>query len=201
MRFRRHLIFSKNMRNHARDCQSSQKTSSACALVSTPSPLPYAPNPPTFRPTYFLVISNRFLSLQVTWEEKIGQPISRSPAKSPAGLLRRRGQFSTISPLSSPARGPQCFHFCMSRGSESMGGGFRVEGGEEPPTCIQLNMFAPWLVWISGLSGSLQTKGLPVPFPVKAHDRVVGQVPTRGRSRGYHTLMFLPLPLSLSSFL
>ena len=54
-----------------------------------------------------------------------------------------------------------------------------------------------WLVWLSGLSGSLQTKGLLVRFPVRAHDWVAGQVPRGGRMRGNHTLMFLFLSPSL----
>ena len=59
----------------------------------------------------------------------------------------------------------------------------------------------PWLVWLSGLSASLRTKGLPVQFPVRAHAWVAGQVPSRGHVRGNHTLMFLssfslPSPLS-----
>ena len=29
--------------------------------------------------------------------------------------------------------------------------------------------FEPWLVWLSGLSTSLQTKGLSVGFPIRAH--------------------------------
>ena len=37
-----------------------------------------------------------------------------------------------------------------------------------------------WLVWLSGLSASLQTKGSLVLFPVRAHAWVVGQVPTKG---------------------
>ena len=40
--------------------------------------------------------------------------------------------------------------------------------------------FPPWLVWLSGLSAGLQTKGLPVRFPVRAHAWVVGQVPGIG---------------------
>ena len=59
----------------------------------------------------------------------------------------------------------------------------------------------PWLVWLSGLSASLQTKGSPVQFPVRAHAWVLGWVPRGGCSRGNHTLMlpFLSpsLPLSL----
>ena len=35
---------------------------------------------------------------------------------------------------------------------------------------------APWLVWLSGLSTGLQTKGSQVGFPVRAHAWVVGQV-------------------------
>ena len=60
----------------------------------------------------------------------------------------------------------------------------------------------PWLVWLSGLSAGLQTKGLRVQFPVRAYAWVVGWVPGGGRMRGNHTLMFfslsfLPLFLSL----
>ena len=42
----------------------------------------------------------------------------------------------------------------------------------------------PWLVWLSGLSVGLQTKGLLVQFPVKAHAWVVSQVPAWGPARG-----------------
>ena len=55
----------------------------------------------------------------------------------------------------------------------------------------------PWLVWLSGLSTGLQTKGLLVRFPVRAHAWVAGQVPSRGHVRGNHTLMFLSLSFSL----
>ena len=58
----------------------------------------------------------------------------------------------------------------------------------------------PWLMWLSGLSTGLQTKGLPVQFPVKAHAWVVGQVPSRGYVRGNHTVMFLSLSLFLPPF-
>ena len=57
----------------------------------------------------------------------------------------------------------------------------------------------PWLVWLNGLSVGLRTKGPRVGFPVRAHAWVAGQVPSGGRSRGNHTLMFLSsssLPLS-----
>ena len=50
---------------------------------------------------------------------------------------------------------------------------------------------SPWLVWLSGLSTGLQTKGLLVRFPVKALAWVAGQAPSRGHVRGNHTLMFL----------
>ena len=53
----------------------------------------------------------------------------------------------------------------------------------------------PWLVWLSGLSASLQTKGLLVPFPVRAHAWVAGQVPSGEctRERQPHTDVSLPL--------
>ena len=50
----------------------------------------------------------------------------------------------------------------------------------------------PWLIWLSGLSTVLWTKGSLVRFPVRAHAWVVGQVPGRGCSRGDHTLVFPP---------
>ena len=55
----------------------------------------------------------------------------------------------------------------------------------------------PWLVWLSGLSTGLQTKGTPVQFPVRAHSWVVDQVPSRGCVRGNHTSMFLSLSFSI----
>ena len=57
----------------------------------------------------------------------------------------------------------------------------------------------PWLIRLalSGLSAGLRTKGLPVGFPVRDHAWVAGQIPSRGCTRGNHTLMFLPLFPSL----
>ena len=62
----------------------------------------------------------------------------------------------------------------------------------------------PWLVRLSGLSASLQTKGSPVGFPVRAQAWVAGQVPSRGHARDNHiphidvSLPLSPrLPLSL----
>ena len=54
----------------------------------------------------------------------------------------------------------------------------------------------PWLVWFSGLSAGLQTKGSLARFPVRAHAWVAGQVPSWGCARGNHTLMFLSLSFS-----
>ena len=42
------------------------------------------------------------------------------------------------------------------------------------------------------ISADLPTKGPQVPFPVRAHAWVAGQVPTEGHMRYHHTLMFLP---------
>ena len=58
-------------------------------------------------------------------------------------------------------------------------------------------MTLPRLVWLSGLSTGVGTKGLPVRFPVRAHAWVMGQVPSWGRKRGNHTLRFLSLFPSL----
>ena len=57
----------------------------------------------------------------------------------------------------------------------------------------------PWLVWLSVLSTSLQTKGPQDRFPVRVHAWVAGEVPKRGHMRGNHTLMFLSLSFSLPS--
>ena len=53
----------------------------------------------------------------------------------------------------------------------------------------------PWLVWLSGLSAGLQIRGSLVQFPVTAQAWVAGQVPSRGRVEGNHTLMFFLPPL------
>ena len=53
----------------------------------------------------------------------------------------------------------------------------------------------PWLGWLSGFSTGLGSNGSPVRFPFGAHAWVVGQVPSRGRVTGNHTLMFLSLSL------
>ena len=55
-------------------------------------------------------------------------------------------------------------------------------------------------MWLSGLSAGLRTKGSLVPFPVRAHAWVVGQVPSGGvLERQLHIgvsllLFLLPFP-------
>ena len=49
----------------------------------------------------------------------------------------------------------------------------------------------PWLVWLSGWSIGLQTQGLPVQFPVRAHAWVAGDAPSRGHMRRNHTVKVL----------
>ena len=62
------------------------------------------------------------------------------------------------------------------------------------------NGFKPWLLWLSGLSDGLPTKGSLVRFPVWAQAWVAGQDPSHGgHMRGKHTLMFLSLSFSLPS--
>ena len=56
---------------------------------------------------------------------------------------------------------------------------------------------SPWLVWLSGLSADLRTKGLLIQFLVRAHGWVSGQVPSRRHVRGNHVLLFLSLSFSL----
>ena len=56
--------------------------------------------------------------------------------------------------------------------------------------------FKPWLVWLSGLSASLRTKGLLVRFPVRALAWVVGQAPGGGaHERQPHIDVSLPFSL------
>ena len=50
----------------------------------------------------------------------------------------------------------------------------------------------------SELGAGLQTKESLARFPVRARAWVAGLVPSRGRSRGNHTTMFLSLPSLLS---
>ena len=66
---------------------------------------------------------------------------------------------------------------------------------------IEIEIFLPWLVWLSGLSADLRTSGSLVQFPVRAHARVAGQVLSRGDVRGNHTIMFLSLSFSFPSLL
>ena len=61
------------------------------------------------------------------------------------------------------------------------------------------NTWLPWLVWLSGLSADLQTRGPPVRFLGRAHAWVAGQVAGWGYARCNHTLMFLSLFFSLPS--
>ena len=69
----------------------------------------------------------------------------------------------------------------------------------------------PWLVWLSGLSASLQTEMLAVQFPVRAHAWVVSQVPSWVHVGGNcfsltqqyfsHSLSpSLPLPLKVNKY-
>ena len=54
----------------------------------------------------------------------------------------------------------------------------------------------PWLVWLSGLSAGLWSKGSLVPFLVRAHAWVAGQVPSEGaHDRQPHTDVSLPFSL------
>ena len=69
----------------------------------------------------------------------------------------------------------------------------RTEEFNESNTSIKNYLCGPQLVWLSGLSTNLKTKGSPVRFPDRAHAWVAGQVPSGGYARNNHTLMFLSL--------
>ena len=56
-----------------------------------------------------------------------------------------------------------------------------------------------WLVWLSGLSAGLQTKGSLVEFPIRTHSWIADQVPSTGHMRSNHTLTFPSLSFSFPS--
>ena len=63
---------------------------------------------------------------------------------------------------------------------------------------VRINTIQSWLLWLSGLSTGLGTRGLPVPFPVRSQAWVTGLVPNE---RQPHIdvslpLFLLPSPLS-----
>ena len=58
----------------------------------------------------------------------------------------------------------------------------------------------PWLVWLSGLSTSLQAKGSLVRFPVRAHAWVAGQVPCGGVIRGRQSVYLSHMHPSLGTW-
>ena len=68
---------------------------------------------------------------------------------------------------------------------------------EEKDKMLKFIKHQAWLVWLSGLSANLRTKGLPVRFSVRAHAWDAGQAPRRGCARRNHILCFSP---SFSSF-
>ena len=71
-----------------------------------------------------------------------------------------------------------------------------VSEQKQMQNCVQ-NMITAWLVWLSGLSASLRTKGSLVRFLLRARAWTAGQVPGKGPTRDNRTLMFLSLPSPL----
>ena len=63
------------------------------------------------------------------------------------------------------------------------------------------NTLSPWLVWLSGLSAGLRTKGSVVWFPVRAHAWVAGRVPGSGCVRGNQSMCLSHIKVSLPRFL
>ena len=55
----------------------------------------------------------------------------------------------------------------------------------------------PWLVWLSGLSAGLQTKGSPVRFPGWALAWVTGQVPWWECVRGNPSMFWAKKPVTM----
>ena len=60
-------------------------------------------------------------------------------------------------------------------------------------------LLEPWLVWLSGLSAGLQTKGSPVQLPVRAQAWVVDWFPSEGQVGKRQLHIDVSLPLSLPS--
>ena len=58
----------------------------------------------------------------------------------------------------------------------------------------------PWLVWLSGLSITLQSKRSLVWFLVKAHGWVAGLVPSWGCARGNQSVFLMCINVSLPLF-
>ena len=59
----------------------------------------------------------------------------------------------------------------------------------------------PWVVWLNGLSTSLQTKMSQVRFLVRAHAWAAGQVPIWGCVRGSQLMYLSHIDVSLTLFL
>ena len=105
--------------------------------------------------------------------------------------------------ISPEERNGQCCHVASRPPGHTEGGG--EKGGEG--SALGINMvvhrvskifLSPWLVWLSGLSACLRTKGSLVRFPVRAHAWVAGQIPSGGHVRGNHWCFSPSLSPSLS---
>ena len=59
----------------------------------------------------------------------------------------------------------------------------------------------PCMVWLSGLGIILQSERLPVPFPVRAHAWIAGQVPIWGHARSNQSVSLSHTDFSLPHFL
>ena len=98
----------------------------------------------------------------------------------------------------------------MNRGLEGTGNEVGIDGGSagqgrelgekvgKVTEQLKTKSYMPWLVWLSGLSASLRTKGLPVRFQSGRMPDVQASTlpPSWGRTRGNHTLTFLSLSFS-----
>ena len=126
------------------------------------------------------------------WVEGAYLNIIKATYKKPTANITLNGQKLKAFPLRSGSRqwcplSPLLFNRVL----EVLATAIRQE---KEITAIQ-----PWLVWLSGLSVGLWSKGSLVWFPVGAHAWVSGQVPCRRRTRGNYTLMFLSRSFSLLS--
>ena len=71
---------------------------------------------------------------------------------------------------------------------------------QEPTRGFCRRMFSPWLVWLSGLSAGLRSKGSLVQFPVSTRTWVTGPVTSRRPRIDVSLPLFLSLLSPLSKY-
>ena len=78
-------------------------------------------------------------------------------------------------------------------------GGVKGEKLGELLTAQSIKYVYPWLVWLCGWVPACDSKGHQFDSWSRAHARIVGRVPSKGCTRGNHTLMLVSLSFPLPS--